>query len=192
MTAPLDVPSSRPAWAPVVAVVVALGVALAFLLAGARGEDGLPAELSVGSLAYVLEQVERGPVLLPRHPEVAVVVVDTGPGLSSMPRWGTEDGAALVSFDVMLIALDLRDPAGGLAAWCPTSQRFENADTSGAYSLAGAWRGGPSRRGLDRFGLDIRGNEVVVDTTTWVAGLARDRTAGAERDAGPSCEAPTR
>lgn len=179
---------ARPAWLPVAAIVLTLGLALAFLLGGQRGAPELPARLSVGSLGYVLEQAERGPVVLAEYPEVAVVSVRTGGDLVTTPRWGLEDGTALVTLDRMLVALDLRDPAGGLARWCLSSQRFENTGTSGAYSLGGGWRAGPSPRGLDRFGLDVRGNEVVVDTTVWVPGLDRDTAHGAERAAGPACE----
>lgn len=48
--------------------------------------------------------------------------------------------------------------------WCDTSQWFECPCHGSKYNRVGEKKGGPAPRGLDRFGVELSGDNIVVDT----------------------------
>ncbi len=71
--------------------------------------------------------------------------------------------------------------------WCKSAQWFECPCHGSRYNRVGEKKGGPAPRGLDRFGVEIKGGIVVVDTTEVIQGppIGTDTT-GQEAE-GPHC-----
>ena len=54
--------------------------------------------------------------------------------------------------------------------WCQTSQWFECPCHGSKYNRVGEKKGGPAPRGMDRFSMEVSGNNIVVDTAVVVQG----------------------
>lgn len=172
------------------ALLLAVGAAAAaaWLVFGVLGRTTLPDEVAMGRLDGVVARARQAPVTVPGFAEVAVIAVDVRDGDVRGGHWGVATGEWSISRNEALVALDLRDPRGGLVAWCPTSRRWEHPDRPAAYAEDGRWRGGPSQRGLDRFAIRVEGDQVIVDTTRWVSGAPRQATDQDIRPVGQPCD----
>ena len=71
--------------------------------------------------------------------------------------------------------------------WCHPSQWFECPCHGSKYSVTGEYRDGPAPRGLDRFPVEIRGQQVVVDTSTLITGPPRGTTTSQPQPEGEHC-----
>lgn len=74
----------------------------------------------------------------------------------------------IVNQDGELIALEPRNHAGRTGCrvvWVPTNRRFEDPCCGGKFRLDGSLLMGPATRGLDRYAVLIRGDEVWIDVT---------------------------
>ena len=71
--------------------------------------------------------------------------------------------------------------------WCASSQWFECPCHGSRYNRVGEKKGGPAPRGLDRFGVEIQGGAIIVDTKEVIQGppIGVDTT-GQEAE-GPHC-----
>lgn len=70
-----------------------------------------------------------------------------------------------------LVALYQKCPhLGCRVPWCQTSQWFECPCHGSKYNRVGEKRGGPAPRGMDRFGVEVSGSSVLVDTAVVVPG----------------------
>ena len=71
--------------------------------------------------------------------------------------------------------------------WCKSSQWFECPCHGSRYNRVGEKKGGPAPRGLDRFGVEVAGGSIVIDTREVVQGppIGVDTT-GQEAE-GPHC-----
>ncbi len=71
--------------------------------------------------------------------------------------------------------------------WCKSSQWFECPCHGSQYNRVGERKAGPAPRGLDRFGVEVSGGVVTVDTGNLVLGPpAGTNTTGQEAE-GPHC-----
>jgi cytochrome b6-f complex iron-sulfur subunit len=71
--------------------------------------------------------------------------------------------------------------------WCKSSQWFECPCHGSQYNRVGERKAGPAPRGLDRFGVEVSGGIVTVDTGNLVQGPpAGTNTTGQEAE-GPKC-----
>ena len=71
--------------------------------------------------------------------------------------------------------------------WCKASQWFECPCHGSQYNRVGERKAGPAPRGLDRFGVEVSGGVVTVDTGNLVQGPpAGTNTTGQEAE-GPHC-----
>jgi len=71
--------------------------------------------------------------------------------------------------------------------WCKSSQWFECPCHGSQYNRVGERKAGPAPRGLDRFGVEVSGGVVMVDTGNLVQGPpAGTNTTGQEAE-GPHC-----
>ena len=70
--------------------------------------------------------------------------------------------------------------------WCQTSQWFECPCHGSKYNRVGEKKGGPAPRGLDRFGLTVEGDSIVVDTATiWTGPPIGTDTTGQGQEGAP-------
>ncbi|HEX2063718.1 MAG TPA: Rieske 2Fe-2S domain-containing protein [Acidimicrobiales bacterium] len=97
-------------------------------------------------------------------------------------------GAVLAGMQEGIVALYQKCPhLGCRVPWCLASQWFECPCHGSQYNRVGEKKGGPAPRGMDRFGVEVKGGTVTIDTTTVVQGppIGTDTT-GQEAE-GPHC-----
>jgi cytochrome b6-f complex iron-sulfur subunit len=97
-------------------------------------------------------------------------------------------GSVLEGMDKGIVALYQKCVhLGCRVPWCKSSQWFECPCHGSKYNRVGEKKGGPAPRGLDRFGVDISGSKVTVDTGLVVQGpVIGTNTTGQEAE-GPHC-----
>jgi len=71
--------------------------------------------------------------------------------------------------------------------FCDSSQRFECPCHGSKFNLKGEYLAGPAPRGMDRFPIQVKVDQVVVDTGTVIEGPARGILTMPSEPAGPSC-----
>ena len=71
--------------------------------------------------------------------------------------------------------------------FCESSDRFECPCHGSVYNIVGEYLAGPAPRGMDRFPISIRGDRVVVDTSSVAEGPPRGVLEGPSTSSGPSC-----
>jgi cytochrome b6-f complex iron-sulfur subunit len=158
--------------------------AISFLWPSRSG--GFGSKVNVGKVDEIVSQItsKREPFYVPEartwlvtYPKEAVAKAEdvyTGAVLEGMKN----GFAALYQKCVHL---------GCRVPWCAGSQWFECPCHGSQYNRVGEQKGGPAPRGLDRFGVSLSGDSVVVDTQEVVQGppIGTDTTGqGAE---GPHC-----
>jgi cytochrome b6-f complex iron-sulfur subunit len=71
--------------------------------------------------------------------------------------------------------------------WCKSSQWFECPCHGSQYNRVGEKKGGPAPRGLDRFGVEVSGGVVTVDTGNLVQGPPIGVNTTGQEAEGPHC-----
>jgi cytochrome b6-f complex iron-sulfur subunit len=71
--------------------------------------------------------------------------------------------------------------------WCKSSQWFECPCHGSKYNRVGEWKLGPAPRGLDRFGVEVSGGVVTVDTGNLVQGPPNGTNTTGQEAEGPFC-----
>jgi cytochrome b6-f complex iron-sulfur subunit len=71
--------------------------------------------------------------------------------------------------------------------WCKASQWFECPCHGSKYNRVGEYKAGPAPRGLDRFGVEVSGGVVTVDTGNLVQGPPNGTNTTGQEAEGPFC-----
>ena len=153
---------------------LALGVsgfgaaALAFLWPSQAGGSGT--KVTVGSVSDVEASFEKKE---PFYNASAKVYIQPYPE-DALPKakkvYGNEPGV-LAGMAAGYVALYQKCPhLGCRVPWCQTSQWFECPCHGSKYNRVGEKKGGPAPRGMDRFSMEVAGNNIVVDTAVVVQG----------------------
>ena len=153
---------------------LALGVsgfgaaALAFLWPSQAGGSGT--KVTVGSVSDVEASFEKKE---PFYNASAKVYIQPYPK-DALPKakkvYGNEPGV-LAGMAAGYVALYQKCPhLGCRVPWCQTSQWFECPCHGSKYNRVGEKKGGPAPRGMDRFSMEVAGNNIVVDTAVVVQG----------------------
>ncbi len=100
--------------------------------------------------------------------------------------WLTLVGDRLVAFNTSGPLPQEYGPDG--VRWCPSSGWFGANTTGSRFDQAGHVVQGPAPRSLDRYGLDVRAGEVVVDFTKLTTGLQAEQIEQITPADGPDCE----
>ena len=151
-----------------VLVVVLVGAAVALVVLFSGEDDG--GRASLGSLPELAAQAEAGPVRIAELPHLVVVRTSTREPVYDA-RWGESTGAVLLTPNDQLVVLDTRDPEDGAElTWCRAARAFAHPDGLRWYAPDGRLLAGDARRGMDRRGVTVVGQEVFVDDDRWVRG----------------------
>jgi cytochrome b6-f complex iron-sulfur subunit len=70
---------------------------------------------------------------------------------------------------------------------CPSSQWFECPCHGSQYNRVGEKKGGPAPRGMDRFGVEVSGDSVVINTGLQLNGPAIGTNTTGQEAEGPHC-----
>jgi cytochrome b6-f complex iron-sulfur subunit len=158
--------------------------AISFLWPSRSG--GFGSKVNVGKIDEIVSQInsKREPFYVP----------EARTWLASFPKdavakaEGVYTGAVLEGMKSGWVAMYQKCPhLGCRVPWCAGSQWFECPCHGSQYNRVGEKKAGPAPRGLDRFGVTIAGDSIVVDTQEVVQGppIGTDTTGqGAE---GPHC-----
>jgi cytochrome b6-f complex iron-sulfur subunit len=71
--------------------------------------------------------------------------------------------------------------------WCPTSQWFECPCHGSKYNRVGEKKAGPAPRGLDRFGIEVSGGSITVNTGDNEIGPPIGTNTTGQQQEGPLC-----
>jgi cytochrome b6-f complex iron-sulfur subunit len=160
---------------------------LAFLWPQAGGGFGSKIRLP-DSLDDVLEyyKTERKPyyyapgrVYVVPYPKDAVAKAEKVKEYQGSVIKGMETG--VVALYQKCVHLGCRVP------WCATAQWFECPCHGSQYNRVGEKKGGPAPRGLDRFGVEVAGGSVTVDTSLVIEGPPIGTNTTGQEAEGPHC-----
>jgi len=142
--------------------------ALAFLWPSTAG--GFGGKVNVGSVADVEASIEKKE---PFYNAAAKVYIQPYPEEDLKRARSVYGGAPAVlrGMEEGFVALYQKCPhLGCRVPWCQTSQWFECPCHGSKYNRVGEKRSGPAPRGMDRFGLEVSGTSILVDTAVVVPG----------------------
>jgi cytochrome b6-f complex iron-sulfur subunit len=147
---------------------------------------GFGGKVKAGSKKDILAQIadKKQPFYVPEarayinpYPESALPVAKKVYSDSILP--GMEAG--LVALFQKCVHLGCRVP------WCQTSQWFECPCHGSKYNRVGEKKGGPAPRGLDRFPIEVDGDDVTINTGIVVQGPSIGTNTTGQEAEGPNC-----
>lgn len=162
------------------------GVAsLAFLWPSSAG--GTSGRISVGSVAQAESAWSAREPFYNAAARTYVVQYPTD-ALGNAEGAYAEQPPVLEGMQEGLVALFQRCPhLGCRVPWCGTSQWFECPCHGSKYNRVGEWRDGPAPRGMDRFGVVVEGDSIMVDTSVEWAGPPKGTNTTGQSPEGSPC-----
>jgi cytochrome b6-f complex iron-sulfur subunit len=142
--------------------------ALAFLWPS--GASGFGGKVNVGSISDVEAAFEKKE---PFYNAAAKVYIQPFPeeDLNKARAVYGDAPSVLSGMEEGFVALYQKCPhLGCRVPWCQTSQWFECPCHGSKYNRVGEKKSGPAPRGMDRFGLEVSGTAILVDTAVVVPG----------------------
>lgn len=144
------------------------GAALAFVWPSSAGGSG--AKVNVGSLDLIAVDLEAK---RPYYNASAKVYIQPYPKADVKKAAKVYAAPVAAGMAQGYVALSQKCPhLGCRVPWCQTSQWFECPCHGSKYNRVGEKRGGPAPRGMDRYGMSVSGNAVIVDQSTLIQGPA--------------------
>jgi cytochrome b6-f complex iron-sulfur subunit len=157
---------------------------LAFLWPSGAG--GFGSKITVGKIDDIKAAIDEadgfayypeGRMWITRFPEDAL---DKAEAVYSPPE--------LTGMEAGLIALWQKCPhLGCRVPECATSQWFECGCHGSQYNRVGEKKGGPAPRGMDRFAMEVSGDQFTVDTGTVIEGPPIGTNTTGQEAEGPHC-----
>ncbi len=147
---------------------------------------GFGSKINAGKLDEVMEDIQSKRE--PFYVAEARTWISTFPKEAVKSAEGVYTGAVLAGMKEGVVALYQKCVhLGCRVPWCASSQWFECPCHGSRYNRVGEKKGGPAPRGLDRFGVEIQGGSIIVDTKEVIQGppIGVDTT-GQEAE-GPHC-----
>ena len=153
---------------------LALGVAgfgaaaLAFLWPSSA--SGFGGKINVGSVSDVEAQFAKKEPFYNASAKVYIVPFPEEDLKKARAVYG-DSPSVLAGMEEGFVALYQKCPhLGCRVPWCSTSQWFECPCHGSKYNRVGEKKGGPAPRGMDRFGVEVSGTSILVDTSAVVPG----------------------
>lgn len=147
---------------------------------------GFGADIDAGLITDLETQVftSDGAVLPLFIPEARAYLVPAPDTLSVQFEGKSVEAGGLMALFQRCVHLGCRVP------WCSPSQGFECPCHGSKYNAVGEYFGGPAPRNLDRFVVELVGNNFIIKTGT-VIQTPRAPTLSSKYPQGPSCIAAT-
>jgi cytochrome b6-f complex iron-sulfur subunit len=156
---------------------------IAFLWPNLRG--GFGSKISAGSLNDIKGQLSGGEPVYNGQGRFYIVAWNGTPGTgqADYPALGvTAEG--IMPLYQRCVHLGCRVP------FCDSSKWFECPCHGSKYSGVGEYKLGPAPRGMDRFVIEISGDDVTVDTSSIVLGPPKGTDTTGQPQQGPFCVPP--
>ena len=173
-------------------IVVSFSLGLAGFGAGVlaflwpSGSGGFGSKINVGDIDDIKAAIDEadgfayfpeGQMWITRFPDDAL---DKARAVYTEPE--------LVGMEAGLVALWQKCPhLGCRVPECATSQWFECGCHGSQYNRVGEKKGGPAPRGMDRFAMEVSGNQFSVDTGTVIEGPPIGTNTTGQEAEGPHC-----
>ena len=147
---------------------------------------GFGSKIRAGKLDDIVEQIrsDREPFYLAS----ARTWISTYPADAISKAEGVYTGAVLEGMKEGVVALYQKCVhLGCRVPWCKSAQWFECPCHGSRYNRVGEKKGGPAPRGLDRFGVEVEGGIVLVDTKQVIQGPPIGTNTTGQEAEGPHC-----
>jgi cytochrome b6-f complex iron-sulfur subunit len=158
------------------------GGSIAFLWPNLKG--GFGAKIAAGSLSDIKNQI------------AANNFVYNGAGRFYIVGWGGSAGSGQADYTSLGVTANGIMPLyqrcvhlGCRVPFCLSSKWFECPCHGSKYNGAGEYQLGPAPRGMDRFMVEVTGDQVVVDTSRIILGPPRGTNTINQPPQGPYCVA---
>ena len=147
---------------------------------------GFGSKIKMGKVSDLKAQIEKGNGFLYKPEARAWLTEYPDTALAKAERQYSPD--ELVGMKAGLIALYQKCPhLGCRVPSCATSQWFECPCHGSQYNQVGEKKGGPAPRGMDRFGMEVVGDEFVVNTGMIIQGPPIGTNTTGQEAEGPHC-----
>ena len=143
---------------------------------------GFGADIDTGLVADLQKKVfaSDGSVLPLFIPEARAYLVPAPSSLSDQFEGKSVEAAGLMALFQRCVHLGCRVP------WCAPSQGFECPCHGSKYNAVGEYFAGPAPRNLDRFVVEVQGNNFIIKTGSIIE-TPRAPARSVEYPRGPSC-----
>jgi cytochrome b6-f complex iron-sulfur subunit len=157
---------------------------LAFLWPSGTG--GFGSKITVGSIKDIETAIDEGGGFA-YYPEGRMWVTKYPPEALSKAQ-AVYSPPELTGMEAGLIALYQKCPhLGCRVPQCASSQWFECGCHGSQYNRVGEKKGGPAPRGMDRFAMEVSGDQFTVDTGTIIQGPPIGTNTTGQEAEGPHC-----
>jgi len=157
---------------------------LAFLWPNNKG--GFGSKINVGKIPDIEAKIKDGSGFA-YYPEGKMWVTEY-PAEALPKAKATYSPPELTGMEAGLIALYQKCPhLGCRVPQCVSSQWFECGCHGSQYNQVGEKKGGPAPRGMDRFAMEVKGQNFSVDTGTIILGPPIGTNTTGQEAEGPHC-----
>lgn len=151
------------------------------------GGGGFGGAITVGTVSDVQGAFDKKEPFYNASAKVYIVAYPEQDLGKAEKVYGVEPGV-FAGMEQGYVALYQKCPhLGCRVPWCATSQWFECPCHGSKYNRVGEKKDGPAPRGMDRFAVEVSGNNVVVDTAVVVQGPPIGTDTTGQGQEGASC-----
>ena len=159
---------------------------IAFLWRGAVG--GFGSKVTVGKVEDVITEIRANKGFLYVPQARSWVTEYPAEALPKAKVTYAKQPPVLAGMEAGLVALYQKCPhLGCRVPTCATSQWFECPCHGSQYNRVGEKKGGPAPRGMDRFGVSLTNDVLVIDTSSVFIGPAIGTNTTGQEAEGPHC-----
>lgn len=159
---------------------------IAFLWRGASG--GFGSKVTVGKIEDVISEIRANKGFLYVPQARSWVTEYPAEALPKAKVTYAKQPPVLAGMAAGLVALYQKCPhLGCRVPTCPSSQWFECPCHGSQYNRVGEKKGGPAPRGMDRFGVSLTNDVLVIDTSAVFIGPAIGTNTTGQEAEGPHC-----
>ncbi len=150
------------------------------------GAGGFGSKINVGSLDDIKAAIDEGDGFA-YYPEGRMWITKY-PSEALGKAEAVYSPSELTGMEAGVVALYQKCPhLGCRVPSCATSQWFECGCHGSQYNRVGEKKGGPAPRGMDRFAMEVNGNNLTVDTGTVIQGPPIGTNTTGQEAEGPHC-----
>lgn len=147
---------------------------------------GFGSKIKAGKLDEIVSEINATKV--PLYLASARTWITTYPAAALPKAEAAYTGAVLDGMKEGVVALYQKCVhLGCRVPWCKSAQWFECPCHGSRYNRVGEKKGGPAPRGLDRFGVEIDGGFILVDTKKIIQGPPIGVNTTGQEAEGPHC-----
>ena len=159
---------------------------IAFLWKGAVG--GFGSKVTVGKVEDVITEIRANKGFLYVPQARSWVTEYPAEAIPKAKVTYAKQPPVLAGMEAGLVALYQKCPhLGCRVPTCATSQWFECPCHGSQYNRVGEKKGGPAPRGMDRFGVSLTNDVLVIDTSSVFIGPAIGTNTTGQEAEGPHC-----